>query len=132
MKISNLPQGEKDMITVALRNLGTMMFENSEAHGFWKRDHVTRELAPRNRGEMIALIHSELSEMLEGIRKPGLKDQHLLNFSAEKVEWADTMIRMLDYAASYGEKEFLEFIEAIFQKAIYNEGRPIMHGGKAF
>lgn len=43
----------------------------------------------------IALMHSELSEGLEGQRK-GLMDDHLPQFEMEAVEYADTIIRILD------------------------------------
>lgn len=54
----------------------------------------------RNKGEMIALIHSELSECLEGIRKSS-QDTHLPQYSMELVELADTVIRIFDYAEGH-------------------------------
>ena len=54
----------------------------------------------RNKGEMIALMHSELSECLEGVRK-SLPDTHLPQYSMELVELADTIIRIFDYAEGH-------------------------------
>lgn len=54
----------------------------------------------RNKGEMIALMHSELSECLEGVRK-SLPDTHLPQYPMELVELADTVIRIFDYAEGH-------------------------------
>lgn len=90
----------------------------SADHGFWD--------SPRNKGEMIALMHSELSEMLEAVRKPG-PDQHCPNFTSEEIELADLFIRGLDYAAGHN----LRLFEAICAKVAFNRSRPYKHG-KAF
>lgn len=95
---------------------------NSEAKGFWKDGQT------RNRGEMIALMHSELSEALEAIRKPNKKDDHLPDSDSVGLELADTVIRIMDYAAGFG----INLGELIVLKMNYNSGRPAMHGGKAF
>ena len=94
-------------------------FANSRDKGFWDEN-------PRNKGEMIALMHSELSEMLEGVRKPG-PDEHCPDFTKEEVELADLLIRAGDYAAGHG----LRVTEALQAKMAYNRSRPHKHG-KAF
>jgi hypothetical protein len=86
--------------------------------GFWDE--------PRNKGEMIALMHSELSEMLEGVRKPG-PDAHCPKFTSEEVEAADLFIRLMDYVEGHG----LRFTAALEAKYSYNATRPHKHG-KAF
>lgn len=91
----------------------------SAAHGFW--DNL-----PRNKGEMIALMHSELSEMLEAVRKPG-PDHHCPEFTNEEVEAADLLIRLFDYCHGHG----LRLPEAVEAKMLFNESRPHKHG-KAF
>lgn len=76
--------------------------------------------APKNRnvGEMIALIHSELSEALEGTRKD-LMDDKLPHRKMEEVEMADALIRLLDYCA--GRK--LDLGGAYVDKMRYNATR---------
>lgn len=55
----------------------------------------------RNKGELIALMHSELSECLEGERKD-LMDDKLTHRKMAEVELVDTIIRILDYAGGFG------------------------------
>lgn len=71
-----------------------------------------------NVGEKIALIHSEVSEMLEGARK-GVQDDHLPHRKMEEVEAADILIRLLDYCAWRG----LDLGGATAQKLEYNRNR---------
>lgn len=67
----------------------------------WHHDPTTGEPIERNKGEMIALMHSELSEMLEGERK-NLMDSHLPHRKSAEVEIADLLIRAFDYAGKFG------------------------------
>lgn len=85
----------------------------SKDAGWWPEKR-TNELY----GTKIALIHSEVSEMLEGLRK-GLKDSHLKDRSAEEVEAADVFIRLLDYC---GARE-LDLVGAVEEKLKYNQTR---------
>ena len=66
----------------------------------------------------VALMHTELSEACEGILK-GIKDDHLPNRDMEEVELADTIIRILDYAAARD----LDIGGAIIEKCLYNMKR---------
>lgn len=81
----------------------------------------------RHKGLLVALIHSEVSELLEAVRKPG-QSEHIPAFTGEEEEAADVIIRLLDYADSFG----LRIAEAVMAKMQYNESRPMMHGGKKF
>lgn len=73
---------------------------------------------PRNPLELIALIHSEASEALEGVRK-GLMDDHLPHHKMETVELADIVVRVLDYAGGRG----LDVGSALVEKLQYNTKR---------
>lgn len=63
----------------------------------------------------IALVHSEISESLEGYRKDEM-DSHLPHRPAVEVEFADAMIRMFDLAGALG----LDLQGAIVDKMAYN------------
>lgn len=64
----------------------------------WWQDIDTGAPIKRNKGELIALMHSELSEALEGERKD-LMDDKLPQYPMAAVEIVDTIIRGLDYLA---------------------------------
>ncbi|MDQ0317761.1 hypothetical protein [Amorphus orientalis] len=65
----------------------------------WYQDPATGLPIERNFGEVIALMHSELSEALEADRK-SLKDDKLTERDGREVEYADFAIRVLDTAAA--------------------------------
>ena len=73
---------------------------------------------PREDGTMLALIHSEISEALEGLRKNQL-DDHLPHRSMAEVELADALIRILDFAGMKG----YDLGGAVREKLDYNRTR---------
>jgi len=100
----------------------------------WYTDPKTGERLDRNLPEMLCLMHSELSECMEGVRK-GMQDDHLPSRSMEEVELADLLIRVADYAEYRG----LDLTGAIEEKMEYNKNRADHKlanrgkaGGKAF
>jgi NTP pyrophosphatase (non-canonical NTP hydrolase) len=89
-----------------------------EAARSWWQNPMTGERIERNDGELIALMHSELSEALEAVRK-GLQDSHLPHRRGVEVELADLMIRVFDYAGARG----LDLEGAVREKLAFNARR---------
>lgn len=79
-----------------IQNLVTECHEASRRNGFYN-DRKTGEPMERNVGELIALCHSELSEMLEAYRKD-LDSKHIPGFTGETEECVDLIIRAFDLA----------------------------------
>lgn len=61
----------------------------------WWHDLKTGEPLERNVGELLCLVHSEVSEAMEGHRKD-LMDDKLPHRKAIEVELADALIRIFD------------------------------------
>lgn len=93
-----------------INNVSRYCHASSVIPGWWDN--------PRNAGELIALIHSEISEALEGIRKDA-QDDHLPEFKSVEVEFADALIRIFDYAGAAN----LRLGEAFVAKLAYNAQR---------
>ena len=77
-------------------------------------------------GNELALITSEASECLEGLRNSEGKSEHIEEFTNEEEEIADIVIRCMDYADERG----LRIAEAILAKVAFNGTRGENHGGK--
>jgi len=82
--------------------------------------------APRTDGELIALMHSELSEALEAARQGNPPSEHIPEFSGVEEEMADLLIRVFDAAGARGWR----LAEAVCAKMDFNQGRPYRHEKK--
>lgn len=93
--LANLnPNPKKEM------NLTELSTTVHQANQKWWQDIDTGAPIKRNKGELLALIHSEVSEALEGERKD-LMDDKLFQYKMAPVEIVDTIIRCLDYLAGF-------------------------------
>ncbi len=109
--------------------------------GWWTDLHTGADLhslpgepPKRNVPEQLCLIHSEISEALEGYRK-NIPDKGLPHRPALEVELADALIRIFDLASGLG----LDLPGALVEKMIYNTRRVdhtpasrLAAGGKLF
>lgn len=87
--------------------------------GWWSElRHMHPNQARMMYATKIALIHSEVSEMLEGLRKGG-RDDHLPGRSMEEVEAADVFIRLADYCGA----RRIDLAGAVNEKLRYNQQR---------
>ena len=96
--------------------------ENAVDHGWWDEE--------RGFPEVLALIHSEVSEALEEYRNGRLPTEVYTGNNGKPegipIELADVIIRVLDYCGYAG----IDIDAAISQKHEYNRTRPYRHGGK--
>ncbi len=127
-------EDQLDMLKQVNKTLNDYAAQSHDDNKQWWNDIHTGKRIERNKGEMIALMHSELSECLEAIRK-NLMDDKLPNRKGEEVELVDTLIRIFDYAGAYG----FDLEGAYQEKRAYNKQRAdhkaenrTKQGGKAF
>lgn len=92
----------------------------SKTSGWWNNKDGTPidPTDPMVFGAKLALVHSEVSEALEGGRKQ-IPDSHLPFRRAEEVELADALIRIFDLAAA----RQLDLAGALIEKLAYNQQR---------
>jgi len=100
--------------------LSALLHETARDKGFWDGEYSYDKI-----GNKLALVHSEVTEVLEAIRK----DQ-----GSEKIveEIADTIIRLLDLYASMRNEEFIihSLDEVLQNKMDKNKSRPTLHGNR--
>jgi NTP pyrophosphatase (non-canonical NTP hydrolase) len=98
--------------------LSALLHESARQKGFWDGEYTNDKI-----GNKLALVHSEVTEVLEAIRK-SKGSEHIVE------EIADIIIRILDvYAAMRNEEEILHSLDEILEKKInINKERPRLHG----
>jgi NTP pyrophosphatase (non-canonical NTP hydrolase) len=107
-------------IMIGIDQLVDLCYNNSNKAGWWTNTETGEpiELTVELFLAKLALIHSEVSEALEGYRK-GLQDDHLPHRPMAEVELADAVIRICDLAGRAG----YDLSGAILEKIEYNTNR---------
>lgn len=117
----------ESQFVAAVDQMSQRAFANAQAKGFWPEGY-TPTAAPnagRNDGEVISLMHSECSELLEAYRNEDVpQSRKIPGYTLAEEELADLVLRALDYAAS----RKIRLGEAILAKHAYNLSRPYKHG----
>lgn len=110
-----------EMSYLGLIYLQDEIYQQNVKMGWWTC-LKTGEPKPKGDVELIlsklALVHSEVSECVEGVRK-GLMDDHLPHRLQAEVEAADALIRIFDLAGHEG----WDLAGAIEEKLLYNQQR---------
>jgi NTP pyrophosphatase (non-canonical NTP hydrolase) len=101
----------------SLRDLVSRAYATSVSHG-WLDGIDPRD--PLAAGAAVALMHSELSEVLEELRHP------TVDYTAVAAELADVLIRVFVFAGALE----LDLDQAVMTKMDENDKRPHRHGGK--
>lgn len=106
---------------MSLNHLAKQCHEVSKSKGWLEET--------RTFGDLIALMHSELSEALEEFRAGhGFNEIYWLEDKPEgiPIELADCLIRILQFCGTYE----VDIDRAYDIKIAYNQTRPHRHGGK--
>lgn len=113
----NLAKADSEMLPleVALNKLTNIQHGVCTEAGWW--DGVDKQ-DPNICAAKMCLIHSEVSEAMEGMRKD-LMDDKLLDRKMEEAEMADVLLRVFDYAGARG----LDLGGALVEKLRYNIDR---------
>ena len=126
-----------NLVRDAIEMLQDACYATSLKSGFWNeylemRDSLTGQpsrqnyLFVTNTLAKLDLIHSEVSEATEAVRKPG-PDKHCPEFTNLEGELADIVIRVMDLAGAL----YMDLGDAVLEKMRHNTTRPFKHGKEA-
>lgn len=125
--MTEIPYGLREQAHTVFERMQDEVFRLNSSKGWYDED--------RSVGDMVALLHSEVSEVLEAYRTWKFQDgTKLVSDNAESVrkpegvgsEMADCLIRLLDMAKRWNVDLPAEFT----RKMAYNWTRPYRHGGR--
>ena len=105
----------------ALPYLAKLIHQRNIDAGWWKKD-AEGNVIERNMGELLCLVHSEISEAMEGDRK-GLQDDKLPQYPMLIVELVDALIREFDILGRVCQKEGVDLGEIFMAKLDFNAQR---------
>jgi hypothetical protein len=118
---------DKKTIESAAKDLVYFCHGQANENGWWTELGTGRDLTStdypkvqpnKNVGELLCLVHSEISEAMEGHRKL-LMDDKLPHRTMLEVELADALIRICDMSGGLG----LDLAGAVAEKLVYNATR---------
>ena len=122
MTVPQLNSAEQQTIIRTLNSLGQYAHDMAVLKGWYDGT------SSRSSAELIALMHTELSEALEAFRAGNKASDKIPQHMQASEEFADCIIRILDAAEHLG----LNVGAALVAKLEYNRGRDRRHGGKVF
>lgn len=103
-----------------LDSIARQIHDNAVDKGFWVDDPDINFMLAK-----LALIHSEISETLEALRKQKGQD-------AVEEELADILIRLLDFVEGAKRSNWISnktfFTDVVWSKIAVNKERPKKHG----
>lgn len=133
MTTETTPTYDIDTVKGVLRQIQHQCWKTAEDHGWhepksWWGEDGERVASP---GELIALIGTESSEMLEALRDSGDPTTTWYRESDKKpegvpYEGADVIVRVFDAFGIWG----IDGADALLEKMGFNDSRPMRHGNK--